>query len=205
VDNQSWKINMTDPLEFTCCVISSHNITAAATIQIQASNNDFANILFDEAIPYDAGHMLHFFTPGASYVDWRFFVHDPTNTDLYIRISRLFLGTYLTIEEGPYREFTDEPVDTSSVTTSRTGQVYGDKGIILQRYSLEFRYWTQAMMEQLKTMFAAVQTVDTFYLIIDENNLDKLPLLYCRIEEHAGYSHFSYWRYKGNITFLEAR
>lgn len=205
VDNQTWKINMTAALEFSCCVIAGHNITAAATIKIQASNNDFVAIPFESVIPHNAGHMIHFFTPGASYTDWRFWVHDPTNTDLYIKISRLFLGTYLTVEEGPYREFTDEPIDTSRVSTSQTGQVYGDKGIVLKRYSLEFKKWTHAMIVQIKTMFESIQTADTFFLLIDENNLDKLSPLYCRIEEHAGYSHLSYWIYRGSITFLEAR
>jgi len=205
VSNQAWKINMAAGQEFTCCVIAGHNITSGATIKIQASNDDFGTTPFDEAIPHSADAMFHWFTPGASYKDWRFTVHDAGNGDLYIKISRLFLGTYLTVEEGPHRAFTEESVDTSRSTYSPSGQVYGDEGIVLRRYNLNFKYWTQSMIEQLKTMFDSVKTVGPFFLIIDPDNQDKIPPLYCRIESHGGYSHLSAFRYTGNLTFMEAR
>jgi hypothetical protein len=54
-------------------------------------------------------------------------------------------------------------------------------------------------------MFAAIKTVEPFLLVIAEDYTDYVAPLYARIEEHAGYSHLSYWQYSGNITFVEVK
>ena len=202
-ENQSWKINLAAGTQFNSCVIAGHNITNGATIKIQGSNDDFATTPLDSAITHDAGHMIHFFTSGANYKDWRFFVHDATNPDTYIQIARLVLCNYLDVVEGPHRDFAEEPLDTTVVDFSQSGQVYADEGIIKRRYSLTFKKWTQTMKESLETMFASIKTAKPFFLVIDEDNMDKILPLYCKIAEYPGYTHFSAFRYSGSITFLE--
>jgi hypothetical protein len=83
--------------------IIDHNLTADATVRIQAADSlAFAVLTYDEAatVPIDAagdptGKLAHYFWPRVGARFWRIKVDDPTNPDGQARWSEAFLGPYV--------------------------------------------------------------------------------------------------------------
>ena len=187
----------------TCCAILAHNITSGATIKIQADDNAGFSSPAELSLTHAAGIIVHFFSSTPSYRYWRFYIDDDSNSDGYIELGRLFLGTYLTIDNSCLRELPEEALDTSVVDYSLTGQAYGDEGDIFRRYALQFPYWSSSMLSSIKTFVEAVKKYEPFILVIDEDNTDKILPCYCVKEEDSMYTHIFDYAWEGSMTFRE--
>lgn len=72
----------------------SHNFTRDATVRLQGSNvSDFSVLLYDSsALPIYAGSDYAITFPQVESRYWRVTVYDPSNTNGYIAIGRVFIG-----------------------------------------------------------------------------------------------------------------
>jgi hypothetical protein len=185
--------------------IVSHNLTAGATIRIQGNAADaWAMPTLNEAFAWDADLMVVFFT-SAAFRFWRFYFDDAANPDGYIRIGRLFLGTYLQIDNEPARNFNEEHLDSTRTQYSPTGQAYSDEGILIRQYALIFGFLSQTEKDNFQAMFASIKRAKSLILLIDENQTTELPELYCKLDNHAGYQAVSAWKYSLSVTFREIK
>lgn len=195
--------DMGEAVTITTAAILAHNLSSGATVKIQGNATDsWDDPSVDEAITYNSGIMTKFFT-GGSYQYWRFTFEDADNPDEYIEIGRLYLGTYYQVDKTFNKDFTEEKINTDNVSYSRSGQVFGDEGIIVRRYSLQFPYWANTAKVAVEAIADALGKRTPLILIMDEANIDKLPVLYCVIENDQSYSHIHNYQFKGAIAFRE--
>jgi hypothetical protein len=165
----------------TSIAIAGHNLTAAATIKIQANATDaWGDPSIDETVTWDADIITDLFTNSTGYRFWRFYFDDDANGDGYLEIGRLFLGTRLQmpkIEPGvdiPYQ-------DTSVVSTSISGESYGDEGVIIRAPAFRFPHLTDTERGNILSMWREVKKVKPIFLLIWEDSLDVEGAIYCRI------------------------
>lgn len=187
----------------TCAAICSHNLTSGATIKIQGHTADsWVTPDVDESFTHDDGNMVKTFSSAAKRY-WRFSFADGSNPDGYIEIGRLFLGTYLTLDD-PYTDFPYEILDTSIVDESITGQSFGDEGITRRSYSFNWNHWTNTEKANIITMFEDVKTVKPVIIVPDPDNTDKLVIDYVRITE-LSVKHWYNYAWNGRINFVEVK
>lgn len=190
-----------------CAFIAAHNLTAGATIRIQANDtNDWGAPDLDESFTWDPGNMGMFFIVTTKRF-WRFRFIDASNPAGYIQIGRLSLGSYL--QMPPVQPGPSIPTMTStrrSVTPS--GQAYGDKGAMYLTPAFNFPLITQAERISIEAMWQVVEHVHPVFLVIWEESLTVQRPIYCRIDqdkldwkqaEEAGLS----WSI--DIAFMEAK
>jgi len=165
-----------------CAAIAAHNLTSGATIKIQGHpTNNWGAPDLDESFTWSASNMMLFFTSVAKRF-WRFYLDDPANSDGYIHIGRLGLGSYL---QMPYIEPGAElPVlSTSHVSTSFGGQVYIDRGIRLLAPAFSLPIVSDAQRQAINTMFDEVENGKPVFLVVWEDSMDVEGPIYCRIDQ----------------------
>jgi hypothetical protein len=183
VSSEWWKIgNGTDKIKISSIAIAEHNFTSGATVKLQGNDTDvWTSPAKEEVIAYDADIMVKFFTSGEYYY-WRLLVQDPSNPDGYIEIGRISAGEYLQmpgIEPG----FKYPKRTTSERDFTVTGQVYGDKGIMQRTAGFIFPIIEDSERVDIDEMWDAVINIVPLFLIIYENSLDIIPVLYCVIDQ----------------------
>ena len=189
----------------TAAAIVSHNLTNGATIKIQGNATDsWGSPTLDETFTWDADLMVEFFN-SAAFRFWRFSFADAGNTESFLRVGRIFLGTYLQVDEEPMRDFSEEQLDSTRTLYSPTGQAYSDEGVLLRQYAVVFSFLSQTEKDNFQTMFADIKRAKSLILLIDENLTAELPELYCIIDSHSGYQNVSALVYSVGVTFREIK
>lgn len=198
LSSQTWDIDTTTAIQPDTIVIDNHNITSGATIQIRASvNSDYSTTDFSATITHDSGTMIKFFTPGSTYRYWRLFITDAANTDLYIKMGRVFMGNYLQLTPSSKIPFDDARETTSKTYFSQTNQVYGNEGedYIIRNY--EFSSISSTMRDSIDTFQNTVDVVYPFYFVNTDEDYSVFPVLYCVLQSKinfkaVGNSQFTY-------------
>lgn len=199
--------NTGDPINPTAAFIFSTNITDSATVKIQGHTTaDFSAPDVDITMTRVDEDLYYTIAGFSSKQYWRFFIDDPTNTDEYVEMGRVWLGDTTTITKGASRNFTESISDTSNISVSRSGQVYGDIGYRYRSYSLTFPYWSDTMKTTVDTFVESVIGGKPFVAILDENNIDKIPFMYSILEPGIDYNHMiGFTKWNSNLTFREAK
>lgn len=204
-DDQYIAINTVTGVNPTCAFLLATNLTAAATVKIQGHDTNVWTAPDVNITMTRVDENLYYTTTGFSSKQyWRFYLDDAANPDGYIEVSRTWLGDTVTIGNGPSRTFAEKVIDTSTLSYSRSGQVYGDIGYRYKKYSMDFPYWTDAMKTAIDTFVSTVSGGQPFIVAFDENNLDKLPHLYSVLEPNIDYNHMAgLTKWNSNLTFRE--
>jgi len=165
-----------------CALIAAHNLTAGATIHIQAHpTNDWGAPDLDETITWDAGNMVAYFASTTKRF-WRFQLADAANPDGYIEVGRLAVGTFL--QMPPVEPGSALPsVTTTVVSTSITGQTYGDRGQMFLAPGFAFPIITQTERGYIEAMWREVEQVTPVFLDIWEDSPTVQRPIYCRIDQ----------------------
>lgn len=78
----------------TALIIGHHNLTSGVTITLQANASDsWGSPSYSQAISWASG-IIGYFLSGQNYRYWRIRLQDATNTDGYLRMALIYLGTY---------------------------------------------------------------------------------------------------------------
>lgn len=178
VDDEWIKFAFSGVVAASYCIIHAHNITAAATITIQGNASDsWGSPSLEETLTHDDVCYVNF--NEASYQYWRLFIDDPTNTDGYIQISKIFLGTYLQMP-GHNKAIKMPNNVTSVVTESPSNQAYGDKRIAYESAEFIFNDVTNTEKGQIDTFFEAVHNYKPYTMLVWESSLTTQLPVYVR-------------------------
>ena len=183
VSSEWWKIgDGVTKIKLSSIGIAEHNFTSGSTVKLQGNDIDvWTSPSKEETLTYTAAIITKFFTEGEYYY-WRLVVQDSSNPDGYIEIGRISAGGYLqmpAIEPG----FTYPKRTTSIKDMTVTGQVYGDKGIMLRYAEFAFPLIENSERNEIDEMWEEVHNIKPVFLIIYENSLDVIPALYCTIDQ----------------------
>jgi hypothetical protein len=85
-------IDLGSPKTITAFILADHNLTSGATITLQGhTSNSWGSPAYTHAVVYGDPAVLYL---SESYEFWRPLITDPSNPDTYIRIGKIYLGTY---------------------------------------------------------------------------------------------------------------
>jgi hypothetical protein len=113
---------------------------------------------------------------------FRITIYDPYNENLYIEISKIFLGKSL-IAPGmdPSKIITRKT--NSEYSKSLTGQMYGKKGAKLKYAEIPFKGVDTIDKLKMQRFNDTVDVTTPFFLMIWEDNLNVEPPIYCNLIE----------------------
>lgn len=181
VNNEWIKFSFAAAVSASYLIIHSHNISASATIKLQANATD---VWTSPSVDLTLTHgewIVENFTE-VSYQYWRVTIDDPTNTDGYLEISKIFLGTYFQTP-GPSPDSKLNIKTSSTYTKTPTGQLYPNSKIKLKSWGFSFPITTEAQRQSAITFFNATENTVPFFLLIWESGLDTEPPIYCNQTE----------------------
>ena len=160
--------------------IIGHNLSASATITLQGnSTNTWSAPAFSQTVARKSWAIIHRFTE-ASYRYWRVVITDTGVSS--IRISRLFLGTFLQLPGMKKdQEFNFEVTDEAQI--SETGQVFPVSGYSFKNQKINFPYLTNEERLQIEEMFEAVRNTKPVLLAVWDDREDIEPPVYCIINQ----------------------
>lgn len=149
-----------------CCIIKYHNFTSSAIVKVEASTNDFATTSVTATMPVTSDISVYFFSTAQTYQYWRFTVSDATNTDGYVRMGRIFVGTYW----SPSRDATAYSIsyiDPSDMRYSTGGQLSANVKTKYKQISYQYNFITETDKVSFDSIFSTVgQSVP--YFICDD-------------------------------------
>lgn len=184
-------------------LIAGHNISAGASIKLQGNDyNSWNGPPLEEDMTWDSETIVHALTE-VSYPFWRLLIDDPNNTDGIIKIGRPYLGTFYQVEKTFNKEFTEETFNTDIASYSQSGQLYTRRGYDGKQYNLNFPYWENSVKQAIEDIMATIGKRNPLFLILDEDNIDVLPVLYCHIPSDSQYPHIVDYRWKASLSFRE--
>lgn len=195
-----------ETLEPTCCFVFNTNVTAAGTISIQGSDDNFGSTDEDfELTRISAYIYARFFTPSAARRYWRVEVDDNTISDGYAEIGRIWFGTYIDVSIAAQNNFQQHPLDTTKSQRSMSGQKYSDIGNRMRRYNFTFPWFSYSNWAIMETFEAAVLTGYKWVFIFDEDDMTKITPLYCSLDQAIQYNHIYDINYNGVMKITEER
>lgn len=139
-----------------------HNLSSGATIVLWGDDavtfdSDGGNAQVIESITWNTEKILHYLTTAdRTKKYWQLRITDVANTDGYIEIGELFLGSYLELT----RNFAYEPETEFEFVMDTEKNVHGvnfDRfGNILENFSLAFTFLPDTDITLLRAMLAAI-------------------------------------------------
>jgi len=179
IDDQWIKLTFTAPVAVDYFAILSHNLTSVAVVHIQANASDVWTAPSVDEVVTVADLITHKFTATKTYRYWRVTIDDPTNTDGYVRLSKLWLSSYLLMP--PVNPDATLPYNSNADTSeSVTGQLYGDKRVRLRSFEVSFpSIVSNTQRLAIKSMFDIVDITVPFILLLWEDSLATEPAMYC--------------------------
>jgi len=159
-------IDLGSAQEVKALVLYDHNFTSGATLLLEADDaatfdSDGGSAQFSEAVTWNDDKILHYLSAATTKRYWRISITDTANTDSYLEIGELFLGSYLELT----RNFAYEPNTDFAFITSTGKNEYGVEfdrfGNIQEKITLNFKGLPDTDITYIKTMLAAIGTRST--------------------------------------------
>lgn len=199
-DTDEWiKINFGSAVSITDVAIIGHNFTNGATVRIQGNNSDsWGSPTINETITWRDYIMDKAFT-GGSHTWWRLHIADAANPDTFLQFGYIFIGIDIAFGDIISREWAETKIENSLIGETRTGQVYGDEGIIRRLFTFDVPHIDETEKANFEAIFDAVGTHTPFVLFIDENDTVNFPPIFGRFSQDMDYNHII--RKIHNLTF----
>ncbi len=161
-------INLGSAQEVKAVVIYDHNLTSTAIITIDADDAATFNSggggnpqLNGESITWNTEKITHYLTTATTKQYWRINITDTANTDGYIEIGELFIGSYFE-PERTYERNVNAPTEylmnqqENSYGVGR-GRFYNPR----QSFDVSFPYLLSADKTNFDTMLSTLNSKDT--------------------------------------------
>jgi len=190
--------------EVKALAIYDHNFTSAATILLEADDavtfdSDAGSAQFSEAVTWVSEKILHYLSTATTKRYWRISVTDAANTDGYIEIGELYLGSYMELSRyfaNGYSENMEFVMDSNKTPYGvRRDRFYNTKMI----FSFYFNMMAASDVTALRALISAVAdrttgifnpfyfnktdgTPSDFYMVmLDELSVRHRPVAYYNI------------------------
>jgi len=165
--------------------LTAHNISDTATVVLYGnSSDDFTTPDFTQALTVDTW-IIGGFTE-QEYQYWRVTIDD-NNSDGYIQVGYVFLGTSLTMP-GMNRSVIIPQKSNSVATKSMSGQLYGDRRLKYKAAEISCEAVTETERQKIRTFFDYVDVTIPFVLMIWEDDLDVEPPIYCSLTDELSWN-----------------
>jgi len=164
-------------------------------------NENFYEDLSGDTYADESGNNYTDFS-GSAYVYCRILITDPTSSESYIKLSKVYVGLNKSLPGiAPTAEL---PITSNSVVEqSLSGQVFSDKRTQLKGANVSFPVINETERQTLKTFFATVDKTEPFYLLVWENDLDIEPPLYCTLTSDLEIKKANGISYSADFSFIE--
>ena len=156
-------------------VIKNHNFTSAATLYLQGNATDAwgaPTVDVDLTGLITADTIVYFWTSSQNLRWWRIYIDDGANTDTYVKIGRVFLGSYF----EPASNFANNTIglmDPSGIKHSTGGQYSANEKTHFKTISWGFRGLTEADKDSFITVYDAVGMSGNYFIC--EDSADAAP------------------------------
>jgi hypothetical protein len=162
--------------------ISTNNLTSSATVTLEGHTSDvWTSPAFSQTLTrLTDGNWIVALSSTETYQYWRLKFEDPTNPDIAIQISYIFIGDKL-VMPGLSPDMIIPKSSNASVTKSPSGQSFADERVRLKSGRVTFPMMTDTQKNEVDTMFDTIDLVRAFVVIFFENDLDVEVPLYCAL------------------------
>lgn len=161
-------------------ILLDHTLTSGdSTIKVQGNAADsWGSPSFSEDITFIAGTIVHNFASVQTYQYWRVIFTKSASGETR-DIGRIFLGPFETMVRGPQLPdgLTITPTDLSVTARALSGKTYSEIRGQYDAISIDFPPVSDAQMEIIKAIAAAVGTHTPFFVSIDPT-LEPTDLFY---------------------------
>jgi len=179
------------PTAITCLGIFNHNLTASATIRLQANaTNSWTSPSYSvymtdtQAISADADSVAlprYVFFLNQTYRWWRLTFSDTGNPDQYLQIGRIKAGAYYELTRNMNDGFSMQHVDPSEgrpaggqFTPFRVRNRY-------RRCSLDFDLVDNTQRRKIEAVFSRVGNHKPLVVCVDPDTYPSEQSMYCRL------------------------
>ena len=147
------KVDLGFPQRVAAFIIKFHNFTSGAVVKLQGNNaDDWTAPGYEAVLPINQHIIVHFFNE-MSLQYWRVTIEDTSNSNGYIEIGRVFLGSYF----EPTRNFVYGNAfvidDDSLLVMSEGGQISAIKKKPYLRFIYSFRALPKTDIQIFKEIF----------------------------------------------------
>ena len=159
-------------------VIKGHNFSAAASVRIQADDaSDYSSVDVDIILPIVSGTITQFWSTAQNWKYWRIAIADSANTDSYVKIGRIFLGSYFspTYDVSSYAM---QVADPSEVGLSVGGQLSASNRTHYKAWNYQFAYVPGSDKTTFESIFSEVGFTKPYFIV--ENVYDSTSTRYAR-------------------------
>ena len=160
-------------------ILYDHNLSATATIALWGDDaatfdSDGGNAQVIESVTWAADKILHYLTTAdRTKRYWQIRITDTANTDGYIEIGELYLGSYLELSRN-YTEGFERATETlKEVNEMKSGVTRNWYYSSREVFELEFNLMPAADIVNMRAMFAAITSRATGQLLPFYLNMDS--------------------------------
>jgi len=159
--------DFSSPQNLTCLFLFDHTLSANGTATLEAGSttgySDFSIVLTR------TDHVLMaFFSETWQY--WRVHFQDPPGGSGWIRIGRLFGGTYFEPSRNFRNHFRRKLIDPSESGEAESGERYWNIRKELWEITLEFHLLPESLQDSFENIFRTVGNHQPFVLSLDPQN-----------------------------------
>jgi hypothetical protein len=207
ITSQTVIIDLGSAQGITTAAILGHNLSTSATITLDANTtNSWGSPATSKTLIWNADAILLFFN-SVSYRWWKFTINDTANSNGYLSIGRLWLGTYITISPSSLEDFNVIKKRSDNVIHGRGRQKFASIGVDWRRFELTFPRTDYAMIQQLEAMFDAVGK-HTSIIFCNFDDLRTYPLVdpcYCSIDSDLNFKHETRMKFSYSLSLEEEK
>jgi len=188
--------------------ILGHNFTSSATLEIQANTaNTWVTPGWSTALTCNEGVILKFLAASQTYQYWRYTIEDSTQTDAYVEVGLLWLGTYLTIDPSSLLNFTVTKKRSDTVVYGRDRQKYATEGVGWRSFDLSFPRTGGTALTNVLTMYdtAGNHSSVIFCNFDSDRSYEIVEPCYCSIEGEIDFRHTRYMDFEWSLKLEEDR
>jgi len=189
--------------------IVGHNLTPAATVKIQANSADTWAPPALDLLGNPSDQLILSTFPSASYRYWRVYVDDPGNTSGYLTIGRVYLCARWESPEPIDQAFSLDEDDSTLVSSSITGQLFADLGVVQRRYNLTMGTMKDVTKVALNNVALSARFHDPVVVDPDDkitvNGAPGIARIYATMTKQPTFNAIGAWGWTdGGFEFREA-
>lgn len=154
-------IDLGSAQEVKALILHDHNFTSAATHLLEADDaatfdSDGGSAQFSNAITWNSEKIVHFLSAATTKRYWRVSITDASNTDSFIEIGELYLGSYMELSRNYAVGFGEET--EFLMESNRTPYGVGDDRFYNSRIAFGFE-WSAIVAADITKLRALISSV----------------------------------------------
>lgn len=166
----------------TMLAIFGHNLSASATVTIQASNTDsWTAPSYSTTMTWNELALVKF-TGTQSYQWWRITFVDPANEYGYIEIGRICAGEYYEPGVNVTESVTKTLADPSTIEESDGRHGWAVEKPKYRTFGVQFTDITRTQQDELEDIFRAIGVTRPLVFALDPANYPEEDTIYCKMK-----------------------